>query len=272
MSKRINELQANSTRMKTRRGKNLRDFLKDSENGEFKSVEITTDVGGRRGQEDTIDRINSDIDSLLNDAVFFLEERFIKHIGGEPHSVFNIFDFHCWPDKDSESFKTYGNEEIEKLVQHFTPVIAEEEEENAIHQWLDLKLFLARNMDRTLIEAYESGLNPNNATDHIRCIHVLSLINNMLTVSPTTAECERGFSLMNELKTQYRTSMKQDSLSSLMRIKVDGPEFEAFSPADSLNQWLESGNGHIHGHTLSGPRGPNAPNVKAADSDSESDN
>ena len=84
VSKRINELQANFTRMKTRRGKNLRDFLKDSENGEFKGIEITNDVGGRRGQEDTIDRINSDIDSLLNDAVFFLEERFINHIGGEP--------------------------------------------------------------------------------------------------------------------------------------------------------------------------------------------
>ena len=40
--------------MKTRRGKNLRDFLKDSENGEFKGIEITNDVGGRRGQEDTI--------------------------------------------------------------------------------------------------------------------------------------------------------------------------------------------------------------------------
>ena len=227
VSKRINELQANFTRMKTRRGKNLRDFLKDSENGEFKGIEITNDVGGRRGQEDTIDRINSDIDSLLNDAVFFLEERFIKHIGGEPHSLFNIFDFHCWPDKASESFKTYGDEEIEKLVQHFTPVLTEEEQENAVDQWLDLKLFVARNMDRTLIEAYESVLNPNNATDHIR--RILPLINIMLTLSPTTAECERGFSLMNGLKTQNRTSMKQDSLSSLMRIKVGGHEFEALA-------------------------------------------
>ena len=103
VSKRINELLANFTRMKTRRGKNLRDFLKDSENGEFKCVEITTDVGGRRGQQNTIDRLNSDVDSLLNDAVFFLEERFIKHIGLEPHSLFNIFDFHSWPDKNSES-------------------------------------------------------------------------------------------------------------------------------------------------------------------------
>ena len=35
-------------------------------------------------------------------------------------------------DKASESFKTYGDEEIDKLVQHFTPVLTEEEQENAV--------------------------------------------------------------------------------------------------------------------------------------------
>ena len=57
------------------------------------------------------------------------------------------------------------------------------------------------------------------------------------------------------------------SLSSLMRIRDDCPEFEAFSPADSLYKLLESGNRHIHGHKLSGTRGPRAPNVEAADSE-----
>ena len=111
-------------------------------------------------------------------------------------------------------------------------------------------------------------MSPNNATDHISCI--LPLVNIMLTISPSTAECERGFSLMNGLKTQNRTSIKQDTLSCLMRIKVDGSDFESFLPAESLNNWLESGNRHIHGHKLSGPRGPRAANVQAA-SGSDSD-
>ena len=55
-----------------------------------------------------------------------------------------------------------------------------------------------------------------------------------------------------------------------MRIKIDGPDFESFLPAESLNNWLESGNRHIHGHKLSGPRGPRAANVQAA-SGSDSD-
>ena len=100
--------------------------------------------------------------------------------------------------------------------------------------------------DRTLLEAYERILSRNNATDHISCL--LPLINIiMLTVSPTTAECERDFSLINCLKTHNGTV-------SLMRIKIDGPEFEHFNSTDGLREWLECGNRHIHDPRLSGPR------------------
>ena len=50
--------------------------------------------------------------------------------------------------------------------------------------------------------------------------HIMILILIMLTISPTTAECERGFSSVNNIKTTARTSMKQEVLSSLVRIKV----------------------------------------------------
>ena len=49
-----------------------------------------------RRENDTSDKIQADTNSLLDAADFFLEERFIKHIGGEPHSLFNVFDFQIW--------------------------------------------------------------------------------------------------------------------------------------------------------------------------------
>ena len=48
--------------------------------------------------------------------------------------------------------------------------------------------------------------------------HIMILILIMLTISPTTAEYERGFSSVNNIKTTARTSMKQEALSSLVRI------------------------------------------------------
>ncbi|KAG1674320.1 Nuclear pore complex protein Nup205 [Nymphon striatum] len=166
--------------------------------------------------------INRDIDALLDDTVFFLEERFVKHIGREPHSLFNIFDFKCWPKKNTspQEFIAYGDEDIGKLVDLFGPLLSEEEKDNA--------------------------------ANHLTAI--LPIINIMLTISPSTAQCERGFSAMNGLKTQYRTSLNQNSLSHLMRVKVDGPFVKDFNPTDSLVTWINSGKStkHLKGHKLSG--------------------
>ena len=76
-----------------------------------------------RRERDTSDRIKADINTLLEAAEFFLEERFIKHLGGEPHSLFNVFDFQIWPDKESEEFRVYGDEEIDKLVDLYSPPV-----------------------------------------------------------------------------------------------------------------------------------------------------
>ena len=78
----------------------------------------------------------------------------------------------------------------------------------------------------------------------------------MLTISPTTAE----FSSVNNIKTTARTSMKQEALSSLVRIKVDGPDLMEYNPTESIINWLNSGKGtrHIKGRICTGPRGPKA--------------
>lgn len=50
---------------------------------------------------------------------FFLEERFIQDFNREPNSLFIVFNFHQWPNKETSSavFREYGHEEIEKLVE-----------------------------------------------------------------------------------------------------------------------------------------------------------
>ncbi|KAG1659359.1 Protein TAPT1 [Nymphon striatum] len=120
---------------------------------------------------------------------------------------------------------------------------------------------------RTLSEAYESVL-ADNQNDSLTAI--LPIINIMLTISPSTAQCERGFSAMNGLKTQYRTSLNQNSLSHLMRVKVDGPSVKDFNPTDSLVTWINSGKStkHLKGHKLSGKRNPRPGPAVLADTSS----
>ena len=258
VGKRVTELKEKFIQMKTRRGKLLRKFLRESEDGRFRGNEMTHKQNRR--EQDTSDRIKADVNTLLEAAEFFLEERFIKHIGGEPHSLFNVFDFQIWPDKESEEFRVYGDEEIDKLVDTYSPLLSQEEKESIIDEWLDLKMYISRNLHRAVIDAYETFVGLMNSAEVQHMKHIMILILIMLTISPTTAECERGFSSVNNIKTTARTSMKQEALSSLVRIKVDGPDLMEYNPTESIINWLNSGKGtrHIKGHICTGPRGPKA--------------
>ena len=197
----------------------------------------------------------------------------MKHLGGDPHSLFGVFDFKVWPDKNTqaEEFRQYGDEHIEQLVELYSPFLSEEDRDNAADQWLGLKNHISVNLNRPLLSVYEALLALSE-NDNGAFRSMLPLIKIMLTVSPSTAECERGFSAMNSLKTQSRTSLKQDSLSNLLRIKVDGPALGNFNPTDSLVTLLNAGPGtrHTRGHVLTGPRGPRAAaRPVSASSDSE---
>ena len=119
-----------------------------------------------------------------------------------------------WPNRETspEEFKTYGDELIKKLMTIYSPLLSEEEKESACEEWIDLKMYIGRYINRPMVDAYESIMG-NQDIDHLR--HILPLVSIMLTISPTTAECERGFSQMNKVKTQLRISLKQETISSL---------------------------------------------------------
>ena len=279
VSTRVAELKQRFARMKVRRGKCLRKFVADREvieERKFRGIEITEFQRGRgRQAQDTTERVNADIDAILTSTEFFLEERFIKHIGGEPHSLFNVFNFQSWPENNEnnpEPFQTYGDEEIESLLGRYPArIISEEEKENAQEEWFDLKLYMTRNLQTypTVAEGYERMLKSAD-TQHLQNIKVLVKI--MLSISPTTAECERGFSKMNIIKSEKRTSMQYDSLASLIRIGCDGPTMEDFQAVPAVHKWLDESRGtrHTGGHKTPRPRNVRH-HAESSDSDSVSD-
>ena len=46
----------------------------------------------------------------------------------------------------------------------------------------------------------------------------------------TNSKLERLFSLMNRVKTDWRSSLSRDRLDVLLRISEDGPHLEEFNP------------------------------------------
>ena len=124
-----------------------------------------------------------------------------------------------------------------------------------------LKSYVAHFCGRPLLQVYGELLRDRPA----RFQNILVLVDLMLTLSPSTAECERQFSSMNRIKTALRNRLSNDSLQALMKINCDGPSDNDFDPEEAINKWLTSGPGgrHIAGHKVPVPR-VSVPNRLAA--------
>ena len=77
-----------------------------------------------------------------------------------------------------------------------------------------------------------SSITWKQVNDDLRdkCPSVLSLIDLVLSLPASSAEAERGFSLMKTIKTDWRSRLTVDSVSDLMTINLDSPEVKDFDP------------------------------------------
>ena len=105
-----------------------------------------------------------------------------------------------------------------------------------------LKSYVVHFCGRPLLQVYGKLLRDRPA----RFKNILVLVDLMLTLSPSTAECERQFSSMNRIKTALRNRLSNDSLQALMKINCDGPSDNDFDPEEAINKWLTSGPGGRH--------------------------
>lgn len=70
--------------------------------------------------------------------------------------------------------------------------------------------------------------------------NIFGVINLILTLSPSSADAERGFSQLKLLKTELRTNLGQYSLNNCLAIKLLSPCINSFNPEESVNYWVNS--------------------------------
>jgi len=70
-------------------------------------------------------------------------------------------------------------------------------------------------------------------------VEELNEINNLIKTIPcSTAECERGFSLMNIICTDIRSRLTIHNISNLMMININGPPLSIWDPEDYVKSWI----------------------------------
>lgn len=61
------------------------------------------------------------------------------------------------------------------------------------------------------------------------------------TYMATSAECERGFSALNDTDRKARNKLRVDSLTSLLFWDLNGPPIDSFDPTPFVESWVKSG-------------------------------
>jgi len=62
-----------------------------------------------------------------------------------------------------------------------------------------------------------------------------------LVLRKSSANCERGFSTVKHIKTDWRGTMKTDTLGELLLITMDGPDIDKYETASALHKWWTTG-------------------------------
>ena len=114
----------------------------------------------------------------------------------------------------------FGKESLNKLIRRFSSVIPNCEENvisNSCEQYNDLKLLIAEKVKTGSIQAFTDVISFVLKDEDMKEVSIL--LNICGTFQASSADRERGFSLMSSLKTKSRNKIEVNHLDNLMRIK-----------------------------------------------------
>ncbi|KAL7390330.1 hypothetical protein ABVT39_019076 [Epinephelus coioides] len=71
--------------------------------------------------------------------------------------------------------------------------------------------------------------------------NLLMVVEIILVLPLSTAACERGFSAMKRVKTDWRSNLSVDMLWKLLYINIERPAVADFNAKRVLQRWLSAG-------------------------------
>ena len=160
-----------------------------------------------------------------------------------------LLDLGSW--REAEFFKTEANkttttsvfdDEISALVTN--PSITSQLEHQdvdvggIISDWQNLKKAMNKWGKVTKPFPPQSWQQIGERIDVANFSNLFSLVDFLLCHSLSSADAERGFSALKQVKTARRSVLGNDLLSIQLRAKIDGPSIAEFDPARYIEYWL----------------------------------
>ena len=147
-----------------------------------------------------------------------------------------------WPD-DPEELAAFAGQEIQLLLGHFAEVLSTagcDVKAARREEWPALKTAVKRlphcQQGQGLIQ--ELMLEEDRQQDFKNIFMLMEII---FVLPLSTASCERGFSAMKRVKSDWRSKLTTATLSKLIYISVEGPDIEDYDCLPALERWWQEG-------------------------------
>lgn len=147
---------------------------------------------------------------------------------------FLVFNPDAWPSNQCDLID-FGQQPIERLVKWFQPLL--ESKGCCIPaiapQWVSLKILVSTQFkDKSYQDLWAIFLTKAPYKEDLK--DVLHLVEIMLVLPISAAQCERAISAQNRIKNDLRSCLGGQTLEELMRISLEGPSLAHFHPEPAV--------------------------------------
>ena len=142
----------------------------------------------------------------------------------------------------TDLFGAFGDEEIATISVHFTTTVVKD---ILLQEWALFKHLLVSEFKEVSTRDIMSTMSANTTFSSL--YPTLSKLASIALIVPvSTADCERGFSTMNRIKTDPRNRLKTTTLDKLIRLSSEGPELDEFNFERAAMLWASKSNRRIN--------------------------
>ena len=151
-----------------------------------------------------------------------------------------VFDTRLWPRTRNE-LALYGNEDVRQISEHFAVPLARSgcRQESVQQEWTQVKAHLGNriinNQHPETIPKISSIYQGNQ--DRFR--NIMKVINIILTIPVSSSSCERGFSCVKRVKSDWRSNLTTSMMNHLLTISIEGPDMEEYHCERALQMWWD---------------------------------
>ena len=175
---------------------------------------------------------------ILQSMIDCLHSRFESLNQDQNFLVCHAFDHKNWPN-DQAALVIYGRDEVRHVYQHFHPVLQNCcDIDQAMQEFTELKLSVSRNAEyrnKHPLYVWKSVSEIDEGRDEFQ--NIMKIIHLTSVYPLSNASCERSFSAMKRIKSDWRCRLATPTLDQLMRITLAGPDLLHFDAQPVVHRW-----------------------------------